>query len=76
VLDEIIRGYDCGFECSRPVTDYIPCILKVLNNKQEYSAAIHQLFMDFKQAYDPCRQGACVLYSQCVWYDCETSLVN
>jgi hypothetical protein len=45
VLDEIIRGYNCGFECSRPVTDYIyPAFLRYLtinrNTVQQYISCL------------------------------------
>lgn len=52
--DEIIRDHHCGFECSRSTTDQISCILKILQNKCEYNAGVHQLFVDFMQTYDSC----------------------
>jgi hypothetical protein len=46
---------------NRPTTDYIFCIRQILEKKWEYNEAVHQLFIDFKQAYDSVRRG--VLYS-------------
>jgi len=32
--------------------DHIFCIRQILEKKWEYNDAVHQLFIDFKQAYD------------------------
>jgi len=37
-------------------TDYVFCIHQILEKKWEYSEAVHQLFIDFKKAYDSVRK--------------------
>jgi len=39
-------------------TDHIFCIRQILEKKWELSEAVHQLFMDFKKAYDSVRREA------------------
>jgi len=36
-------------------TDHIFCIRQILEKKWEYNEAVHQLFLDFKRAYDSVR---------------------
>ena len=38
------------------VTDHIFCIHQILEKKWEYSETVHQLFIDFKEAYDSVRR--------------------
>jgi hypothetical protein len=45
-----------------PTTDQIFCICQILEKKWEYNEAVHQLFIDFKKAYDSVRKEV-VLYS-------------
>jgi hypothetical protein len=42
-------------------TDPILCIHETLKKKWEYNETVHQLFIDFKKAYDSVRRK--VLYS-------------
>jgi hypothetical protein len=51
-IDEIIGDHQCGFRCNRSTTDQIFCILQILEKKWKYNEAVHQLFIDFKKAYD------------------------
>ena len=37
-------------------TDHIFCIRQILEKKWEYNEAVHQLFIDFKKAYDSVRR--------------------
>ena len=53
--EEIIWGHPCGFRCGRSTTDHILCIRHILE-KREYNEAVHQLFIDFKEAYDSVRR--------------------
>ena len=53
---EIIRDYQCGFQQNRSTTDHIFCIHQVLEKKWEYNEEVHQLFIDFKKAYDSVRR--------------------
>jgi hypothetical protein len=51
-VDEIIGDHQCGYRQNRSTTDQILCIRQILENKWEYSGTVHQLFIDFKKAYD------------------------
>jgi len=50
--EEITGDHQCGFQCNRPTSDHIFCIRQILGEKWEYNEAVHQLFIDFMQAYD------------------------
>jgi hypothetical protein len=50
--DEIIGDHQCGFRRNRSTTDQIFYIHQILEKKWEYNGTVHQLFMDFKKAYD------------------------
>jgi hypothetical protein len=60
-IDEIIVDHQCGFRCNRSATDQITCIHQILEKKWEYNETVHQLFIDFKKAYDSARRE--VLYT-------------
>ena len=49
---EIIGYHQCGFRRDRSTTDHIFCICQTLEKKWEYNEEVHQLFRDFKKAYD------------------------
>ena len=57
-------------------TDHIFCIHKILEKKWEHNEAEHQLFVDFKKAYDSVRREA--LYSIHIEFFCpqETGKAN
>jgi hypothetical protein len=59
--DEIIRDHQCGFRRNTSTTDQIFYIRQILEKKWEYNGTVHQLFTDFKKAYDSVRRE--VLYS-------------
>jgi hypothetical protein len=46
------EDHQCGFGRSRSATGYILCIRQILEKKWEYNEAVHQLFIDFKKAYN------------------------
>jgi hypothetical protein len=54
--EEIIGEHQCGFRRNRSTTDSIFCIRQILEKKWEYNAAVHQLFINFKKAYDSVRR--------------------
>jgi hypothetical protein len=60
-IDKIIGNQQCGFRRNRSTTDQIFCIHQILEEKWEYNATVHKLFMDFKKAFDSVRRV--VLYS-------------
>jgi hypothetical protein len=59
--DKIVGDHQCGFPCNRSMTDQIFYVWQVLEKKWEYNGTVHQLFVDFKKAYDSVRRE--VLYS-------------
>jgi Reverse transcriptase (RNA-dependent DNA polymerase) len=50
--EEIIGDYQCGFRPNRSVTDQTFSLRMILSKCWEYNITVHQLFIDFKQAYD------------------------
>jgi sorting nexin-29 len=51
-VSEIIGDHQCGFRRNRSTTDQIFYIRQILEKKWEYNGMVHQLFIDFKKAYD------------------------
>jgi hypothetical protein len=51
----------CGFQCNRATVDHIFCVRQILEKKWKYNGAVHQLYMDFKKAYESVRRE--VLYN-------------
>jgi hypothetical protein len=39
------------------------CIRQILEKKLEYNEAVHQLFINFKKAYDSVRREVCIIFS-------------
>jgi hypothetical protein len=60
-VNEIIGDHQCGFRRNRSTTDQIFYIWQILEKKWEYNGMVHQLFIDFKKAYDSVRRE--VLYN-------------
>jgi hypothetical protein len=54
--DEIIVDHQCGFRRNRSTADHIFCIRQILEKKWEYNSTVHQLFIDFKEAYNSARR--------------------
>jgi hypothetical protein len=54
--DEIIGDHQCGFQCTRSTTHQIFYIRQILMEKWDYNETVHQLFKDFKRAYDSVRR--------------------
>jgi len=55
-VKEIIGYHQCGFSCNWWTTDHIFHICQILEKKWEYNKEVHQLFIDFKKAYDSVRR--------------------
>jgi sorting nexin-29 len=51
-VSEIIGYHQCGFRRNRSTTDQIFYIRQILEKKREYNGMVHQLFIEFKKAYD------------------------
>jgi hypothetical protein len=58
----------------RSTTDQIFCICQILEKKLEYSDTVHQIFIDFKKAYDSVRRE--VLYSILIEFGVPMKLVS
>ena len=48
--EEIIGDHQCGFRRNRSDLEF--CVRKIHKKKWEYNEAVHQLFIDLKNAYD------------------------
>jgi len=46
----------CIYENIRTIIDHIFCIRQILEKKWEYNEEVHQIFVDFKKAYDSVRR--------------------
>ena len=53
---EIIGDHQCDFRRNRSTIDHIFCIRQIHEKKWESSEEVHQLFIDFKKAYDSVRR--------------------
>jgi hypothetical protein len=51
-VNEVIGDHQCGFRHKRSAMDQIFYIRQILEKKWEYNGTVHQLFIDFKKAYD------------------------
>jgi sorting nexin-29 len=49
--DEILGEYQCAFRQGRSTTDHIFTIRQILEKSYEYNISLHQLYIDFKQAF-------------------------
>jgi hypothetical protein len=56
------------------LTDQIFCIRQILVKKWEYNETVHQLFIDFKKAYDSVRRK--VLYNILIEFGVPMKLVR
>jgi hypothetical protein len=72
--DEIIGDHQCGFWRNISTTDQISYIRQILEKKCEYNSTVHQLFIDFKKAYDSVRRG--VLYNILIEFGITRKLVG
>jgi hypothetical protein len=72
--DEIIGGHHCEFRRNRSTTDQIFYIRQILEKKMGYNDTVHQLFIDFKKAYDSVRRE--VLYSILIEFGIPRKLVG
>jgi len=73
-VKEIIRDHQCGFRSNRSTTDHIFCIRQILEKKWEYNEEVHQLFIDFKKAYDSVRSE--ILYMILIEFGIPRKLVR
>jgi hypothetical protein len=60
-ITKIIGDHQCGFHHNTSTTIQIFYIQQILVKKWEYNGIVHQLFIDFKKAYDSIKRD--VLYN-------------
>jgi hypothetical protein len=72
--EKIIGDHQCGFRRSRSTTDHIFSIVKYLRKKREYNETVHQVFVDFRKAYDSVRRE--VLYNILIEFGNPMKLVR
>jgi len=72
--EEIIGDHQCEFRCNRSTTDHLFCICQILEEKWEYTEAVHHLFIYFKKAYDLVRRE--VLYNILIEFGFPLKLVR
>ncbi|KAJ4432787.1 hypothetical protein ANN_21426 [Periplaneta americana] len=73
-VDEIIEDHQCGFRRNRSTIDQIFCIRQIMEKKWEYKGTVHQLFIDFKKAYDSVKRE--VLYDILIEFGIPKKLVR
>jgi hypothetical protein len=73
-IDEINGDHRCGFWHNRSTTGQIFCIRQILEKKWEYNETVHQLFIDFKKAYDSVRRE--ILYNILIEFGVPMKLVR
>ncbi|KAJ4427400.1 hypothetical protein ANN_25021 [Periplaneta americana] len=73
-VDEIIGDHQCGFRRNRSTIDQIFCIRQIMEKKWEYKDTVHQLFIDFKKAYDSVKRE--VLYDILIEFGIPKKLVR
>jgi hypothetical protein len=66
--------HQCGVRRNRSTTDQILCIRQILEKKCEHNGTVHQLFIDFKKAYDSVRREA--LYNILIEFGIPRKLVG
>jgi hypothetical protein len=51
-VEEILGDYQYDFQKGQSTTNQIFCLRMILEKACEYNVDIHQLYIDYKQAYD------------------------
>jgi hypothetical protein len=72
--NEIIGDHQCRFRLNRSTTDQIFYIRQIQEKKWEYNGTVHQLFIDFKKAYDSVKRE--VLYNILLEFGTPKKLVR
>jgi hypothetical protein len=74
ICHEIIGDHQCGIRPTRSITDQIFYIRQTLQKKWEHNGSVHQLFIDFKKAYDSVKRE--VLYNILLEFGIHKELVR
>jgi len=72
--EEIIWDFQCEFRRNRSAIDHEFCVRLILEKKWEHSEAVHQLFIEFKKAYDSVRRE--ILYNILIEFGIPMKLVK
>jgi hypothetical protein len=73
-VTEVIEDHQCGFRRNRSTIDQIFYIRQILEKKWEHNGTVHQLFIDFKKAYDSIKRE--VIYSVLLEFGIPKKLVR
>jgi sorting nexin-29 len=73
-VNEVIADHQCGFRRNRSIMDQIFYIRQIVEKKWEYNGTVHQLFIDFKKAYDSVRRE--VIYNILLEFGIPKELVR
>jgi hypothetical protein len=73
-VNEVTEDHQCGFRRNRSTTDQIFYIRQILEKKWEYNGTMHQLFIDFKKAYESVKRE--VLYNILIEFGISKKLVR
>jgi hypothetical protein len=71
---KITGDHQYGFQRNRSTTDQIFYIRQILEKKWEYNGTVHQIFIDFKKAYDSVRREG--LYNILIEFGIPRKLVG
>ena len=74
--EEITGENQRGFRRNRSTTDHILCIRCILEKKWEYNEAVHQLFVDFKKAYDSVSKEVLYVYNILIEFVIPVKLIR
>jgi hypothetical protein len=55
-IEEILGDYQCGFRKGPSTNDQIFMLREIIEKTYEFNVDMHQLFIDYKQAYDSINQ--------------------
>jgi sorting nexin-29 len=73
-VNGIVADNQCGFHRNRSTNDQIFYNRQILKKKREYNGTVHQLFIDFKKAYDSVKRE--VLYNILLEFGIPKKLVR
>ena len=71
---EVIGDHECASDATGRILIIYSAFVKYLRKKWEYNKAVHQLFIDFKKAYNSVRRDA--LYSILIEFGIPKKLVR